>query len=305
MQASNPAVNERNDTMNDSPERGLQKSPSQPNQLQRQQETFAPRNLPEAIEFAKLISDSGMVPKDYVGKPGAIVVAIQMGMEVGLQPMQALQSIAVINSRPAIYGDAALALVKTHSEFEWIKEDDLETITKMQKAVCVIKRRNQPEVKTTFSMEDAKKAGLQGKTGPWSTYPNRMLQMRARGFAIRDAFPDALKGIVTVEEAQDYEVIDGGPLVEQSKTPNTVTPDPSEQCVGMEDATTYYRAWKASGWSLEQAKEATMRIAGVSSSKDIKRKHYEEAMKWANSKPAPPEPAQQENLDAEPVAEGQ
>jgi hypothetical protein len=31
-----------------------------------------------------------------------------------------------------------------------------------------------------------------------------MMQMRARGFALRDAFPDVLKGMITAEEAQDY-----------------------------------------------------------------------------------------------------
>src|ERR1700678_56477 len=87
-----------------------------------QPQTFAPRTLQEAIEFAKLIADSGMVPKDYINRPGAIVVALQMGMEVGLQPMQALQSIAVINGRPSIWGDGALAIVKTHPEFEGVEE---------------------------------------------------------------------------------------------------------------------------------------------------------------------------------------
>jgi hypothetical protein len=33
-----------------------------------------------------------------------------------------------------------------------------------------------------------------------------MLQMRARGFALRDAFPDVLKGLITAEEAQDMPV---------------------------------------------------------------------------------------------------
>jgi hypothetical protein len=55
-----------------------------------------------------------------------------------------------------------------------------------------------------FSVEDAKRAGLWGKQGPWSAYPKRMMQMRARGFALRDAFPDVLKGLITAEEAQDY-----------------------------------------------------------------------------------------------------
>jgi hypothetical protein len=59
-------------------------------------------------------------------------------------------------------------------------------------------------VTVKFSVEDAKRAGLWGKQGPWSAYPKRMMQMRARGFALRDAFPDVLKGLITAEEAEDY-----------------------------------------------------------------------------------------------------
>jgi hypothetical protein len=53
-------------------------------------------------------------------------------------------------------------------------------------------------------MADAKRAGLAGKSGPWSQYPERMLALRARGFALRNAFADALRGLITAEEAQDY-----------------------------------------------------------------------------------------------------
>ena len=72
-------------------------------------------------------------------------------------------------------------------------------------ATCTAKRRGyeKPTV-VRFSVADAKKAGLWGKSGPWSQYSKRMLQLRARGFALRDAFPDVLKGLVTAEEAQDY-----------------------------------------------------------------------------------------------------
>ncbi len=58
-----------------------------------------------------------------------------------------------------------------------------------------------------ISKEDAKKAGLWGKAGPWSQYPKRMLQMRARSFALRDKFADALSGLIMAEEAQDYTTI--------------------------------------------------------------------------------------------------
>ena len=71
-------------------------------------------------------------------------------------------------------------------------------------AVCVAKRKGRKPVTARFSVEDAKRAGLWAKQGPWSAYPKRMMQMRARGFALRDAFPDVLKGMITVEEAQDY-----------------------------------------------------------------------------------------------------
>jgi len=72
-------------------------------------------------------------------------------------------------------------------------------------AICEAKRKGYPTATVVqFSVADAKRAGLWGKAGPWTQYPRRMLQLRARGFALRDGFPDVLKGLVTAEEAQDY-----------------------------------------------------------------------------------------------------
>lgn len=165
---------------------------------QKQNFSLAPKDLDEAMRFADMLAGSSIVPKDYIGKPGNCLVAIQWGMELGLQPMQAMQSIAVINGRPSLWGDAMLALVKAHPAFEWIKEECDGNV-----ATCTIKRRGEPEVVQSFSLEEAKRAGLTGKSGPWAQYPKRMLQMRARGFALRDAFPDALRGVVSAEEARD------------------------------------------------------------------------------------------------------
>jgi hypothetical protein len=167
-------------------------------QAPKQNFSLAPKDLDEALRFADMLASSVLVPKDYVGKPGNCLVAIQWGMELGLQPMQAMQSIAVINGRPSLWGDAMLGLVKSHPAFEWIKEECDGNV-----ATCTLKRRGEPEVTQVFSMEDAKRAGLTGKQGPWTQYPKRMLQMRARGFALRDAFPDALRGLISSEEASD------------------------------------------------------------------------------------------------------
>ena len=167
----------------------------------------------EAMQFASMVAKSDFAPKDFKGKPESCLLAIQHGSEVGLSPMQSLQSIAVINGRPTIWGDAALALVQSSPACEYIKEY-IEGDGDQAVAVCEVKRRGYPAATvSTFSMFDAKRAGLAGKSGPWTQYPARMLALRARGFALRNAFADALRGLVTAEEAQDY------PLAEAAKEP--------------------------------------------------------------------------------------
>lgn len=175
--------------------------------------TLAPTNMKEAMEFAGLLAKSDIVPKDYQGKPGNVLVAIQWGMEIGLQPMQAMQNIAVINGRPSIWGDAMIALVRACPAFEYITETQTD-----REATCVIKRKGEPEAVRTFSMEDAKRAGLTGKSGPWTQYPKRMMQMRARSWALRDVFPDVLKGMICAEEALDSGPRDVTPVTRAAAT---------------------------------------------------------------------------------------
>jgi hypothetical protein len=158
----------------------------------------------DAFRFAKMVAASDFAPKDFRGKPESCLLAIQHGSEIGLSPMQSLQNIACINGRPAIWGDAALAVAMASPVCEYVREQ-IEGDGEAMAAWCEAKRRgyDKPTV-ARFSVADAKKAGLWGKSGPWTQYPRRMLQLRARGFALRDAFPDVLKGLVTAEEAQDY-----------------------------------------------------------------------------------------------------
>ena len=165
---------------------------------------FTPQTMTEAMEFSERLSRSQMVPRNYQGKPEDVLVAVQWGLEIGLAPMQALQNISVINGKPSVYGDAAMALVQASPVCDDVEEYFEGEGTPNPIAVCIAHRKGRKPVTAKFSVEDAKRAGLWGKQGPWSAYPKRMLQMRARGFALRDAFPDVLKGLITAEEAQDY-----------------------------------------------------------------------------------------------------
>lgn len=176
-----------------------------------------PQTLGEAMEFAKMVAGSGMVPTAYRGKAADILIAMQMGAELGFSPMQALRGIAVINGQPSVYGDAAMALVRGSGLCESVAET-VEGEGDHAIATCAAKRKGQAAlIVARFSVADARKAGLWGKAGPWQQYPLRMLAMRARGFCLRDGFADVLRGVITAEEAQDY----------PSTEPRDITPTPA------------------------------------------------------------------------------
>lgn len=161
-----------------------------------------PHTFDEAWRMSVAIAKSDLAPKDFRDKPENCFIALQMGAELGIPPMAAIQNIGVINGRPVIYGDLALAIVVAHPDYEQ-HEEYLEGEGDKMVAVFEIQRRGHKLHKVTFSVEDAKKAKLWTKSGPWQEYPKRMLQMRARGFGLRNKFPDALKGLSIAEEAMD------------------------------------------------------------------------------------------------------
>jgi hypothetical protein len=164
---------------------------------------LSPQSLNEAMQLAQIMADSEMVPKDFQGKPGNVLVAVQMGADIGLAPMQAIQNIAVINGRPALWGDAIKAIVLASPLCEKFEETlDENTMT----AYTKVKRKGHEEKTVSFSRKDAEAAKLWGKAGPWTQYPKRMLQMRSRGFAARDEFADVLKGLAVAEEQQDMPI---------------------------------------------------------------------------------------------------
>lgn len=223
------------------------------NELTTQGQPFslAPRSLDEAFRLADMLADSDMVPKDYKGKPGNIIVAMQWGFEVGLKPLQALQNIAVINGRPSMWGDAVMALVRSSSVCEYVLEDMDASGT----AICRAKRRGEPEQVRTFSDEDAKKAGLSGKQGPWSTSPKRMKQMRARSFALRDVFADVLKGMDIAEVVVDYTDLAALPETEAKKAQKSALDDWLEKLSATTTDADAKKVWEDGGKAMSDAKD--------------------------------------------------
>lgn len=173
-----------------------------------------PKSFSEIVIMAKILAATEMVPKQFRNKPDDVAVTIQAGMEIGLPAMQSLQSIACINGRPSLWGDTILALCYASGKLEWIQEfQDAD----LSMASCEVKRKGNPHtVKATFTQADAKRAGLWGKAGPWTQYPKLMLKNRAR-IALRDAFPDVLRGMASAEEQRDIIDIQVVPVKEQKE----------------------------------------------------------------------------------------
>lgn len=174
---------------------------------------FSKDLAPHYMKLAGQLATSELVPKCFRGKPQDLFLCWSMGYQVGLTPEQSMQCIAVINGKPAMWGDDMLALCMSHRDFEDIIENPIVKNEAVIGYTCTVKRKGKADKESIFTLDMAKKAGLLAKGGVWNQYPERMLKLRARGFCLRDAFPDALKGIKPREEVEDY-------IIEADYTPS-------------------------------------------------------------------------------------
>lgn len=154
----------------------------------------------DQYRLAKAYFSSGLMPQG-LNSPEKVMVAVQLCRELGLPPMTSISKIAVINGTASLFGDLPLALVYRSGKIECIEERWTTDPATHQTtgAQCVVKRKGMTDsVVRTFTLKDAEKAGLTAR-GPWKQYPARMLQMRARSWALKDAFADVLMGASIAE----------------------------------------------------------------------------------------------------------
>lgn len=179
------------------------------------------KSLDDVAQVADIILAAGW--GGQARKIEEVMAKILKGAELGLGAFESQNSIALISGKPCVFGDAMLAVCMASGLLEDIKEELVKTEDGTIEAICTVKRKNLKSATIRkFSTKDAKLAGLLDKPGPWRQNPKRMLGMRARAFALRDAFPDVLCGIHGVEEMDGAEMLDG----ETAPTPELAPPAP-------------------------------------------------------------------------------
>lgn len=191
-----------------------------------------PTDLEAVWRIATMAVSGAMAPDSLLKEKGgawkplndaisACAIAIMAGAEMGLTPLAALRSYAVVNGRPTLWGDGIKAVVRQSGICEYIKTGSDDT-----KGWCEAKRKDTAEVqRKEFTIEQAKKAGLLNKKGPWQDYPDMMMERRATFRCLNDLFADVLAGIVSAEEASDYTDYNQ----DQSPPPRQLPPEPPEE----------------------------------------------------------------------------
>jgi hypothetical protein len=184
-----------------------------------------PQDIDQVWRLAGMAVMGKMAPKSLVdGKEfdeaqSACAVAIMAGAELGLTPLMALRSYAVVNGRPSLWGDGLKAVVRQSGLCEYIRTGSDPTM-----GWCEAKRTDTGEEKRVeFTMEQAKRAGLATKAGPWRDgYADVMMERRATNRCLNDLFADVLGGIVDQQEALDDGMLDEP----RDVSPRLVPPSP-------------------------------------------------------------------------------
>lgn len=155
-------------------------------------------DLDELWRFAQLFHSSRMFQKMSVEQ---LFVVIEYGAELGLGPFQSTQACSIIAGKPGLTTEAMKALCHASGKVKKL-EHELSGEGDTRRATVVAERKDSDtKISVSFSIGDAKRAGLPGRNPNWKSYPDRMLCARAYGFACRDAFPDAVFGYTTEELA--------------------------------------------------------------------------------------------------------
>ena len=164
-----------------------------------------PQTFNEQMRFAEVVSQAkGMLPRAYEGNPANVLVAIQYGASLGIEPMAALQNIDVIQGTPTLSAKAVAAMVRANGHKLWMNEDE-----QNMSATCTIVRNDDKEHPVTVTRDKAwaQRMGLLTKDN-YKKQPTTMLMWRAVTACANRACPElflGLGGAYTADELHDMD----------------------------------------------------------------------------------------------------
>lgn len=167
-----------------------------------------PATLPEKMDYARALAESGMLPAQYRKQPANLLYALEYAGSLGLHPMAAITGVHVIEGKPSASSALISALVRRAGHKLRVTGND-------QEAVAQIIRADDPDWKfeARWTMARAEQAGL-AKKQVWRNYPAAMLKARAITEVARDACEEALSGMHYTPEELGANVGENGEPVD-------------------------------------------------------------------------------------------
>lgn len=157
--------------------------------------------LEDVGDLANRIAGTDFVPDGFKGSVPAVAATILHGREIGFAPMTALASLHSIKGKVGLSAEAMRALVlQAGHTIEFVESTTARCVARGRRA------GSDSWTQIAWSTDDAKKAGLLNGSG-WRNYPRQMLQARASSELCRLLFPDVIRGLASVEELEQYDVI--------------------------------------------------------------------------------------------------
>lgn len=169
--------------------------------------------LAPVAKLAEMIAGTQFVPGAIRNDPAAIAAAVLFGAEIGLEPMQSLARIAVIDGKPSVAAETQRALILAAGHELWTVEAG------STRVVLAGRRRGSSHVsEVAWTLDDAKRAGLSGKPS-WRAYPRQMLTARATAELARLVFADVIGGLAALEELDDPAALENGKPADETPAP--------------------------------------------------------------------------------------
>ena len=172
--------------------------------------SYITAGLQERADYIARLAPSTILPTAYRGNAANAFVAAETGAALGLEPLQALASIAVINGRATLSSDLMAAVIRRAGHTLRIVENSPESVT----ATLIRADDKKFEFTVTWDKDKAVKAGLWGQKGPWSQYPTQMLRARAITEVARQGASEALMGMIYSPEDFGATITDTGEVIE-------------------------------------------------------------------------------------------
>lgn len=172
--------------------------------------SYITAGLQERADYIARLAPSTILPTAYRGNAANAFVAAETGAALGLEPLQALASIAVINGRATLSSDLMAAVIRRAGHTLRIVENSPESVT----ATLIRADDKKFEFTVTWDKDKATKAGLWGQKGPWSQYPTQMLRARAITEVARQGASEALMGMIYSPEDFGATMTETGEVIE-------------------------------------------------------------------------------------------